>query len=361
VILADIVLVIIWVGVTAYAIFAGADFGAGIWDLIAGGPEKGRRPRGLLERSIGPVWEANHVWLIFVLVYLWTAFPTAFVSIMTTMYIPMMLAGLGIVFRGSAFAFRKWAPTLGGKAILGSAFAGASLVTPFFLGTVAGGVASGRVPLGNAAGDPWTSWLNPLSILGGVLAVVACAYLASVLVSRDAHRSGLDDLSAYFRTRALVSGAVAGGVALAGTFVVRADAPILYEGLATVAGVAVVGLSALAGLASLVSIHRHKTRLSRVLAVVATAGILWGWAVGQFPWLLPGVLTVEDGAASAPVLVALLVAFVAASLVAVPALLWLLTLTDRGVLDADQLVHPGSSEALLAALVAASPDDDGDE
>ena len=356
--LADTILIIIWVGVTAYAIFAGADFGAGIWDLIAGGPEKGRRPRGLLERSIGPVWEANHVWLIFVLVYLWTAFPTAFVSIMTTMYIPMMLAGLGIVFRGSAFAFRKWAPTVGGKAVLGSAFAGASLVTPFFLGTVAGGVASGRVPLGNAAGDPWTSWINPLSILGGVLAVVACAYVAAVLVARDAQRSGLDDLSEYFRLRALVAGIVAGVVALIGTFVVRVDAPTLYEGLTDAAGVAVVGLSALAGLASLVSIYLHRTRLSRVLAVTATAGILWGWAVGQFPWLLPDVLTIADGAASPAVLVALLIAFVAAGLIAVPALIWLFMLTDRGVLDADQPVHDGSTEAMLAVLIAEAAQND---
>ena len=356
--LADTVLIIIWVGVTAYAIFAGADFGAGIWDLIAGGPEKGRRPRGLLERSIGPVWEANHVWLIFVLVYLWTAFPTAFVSIMTTMYIPMMLAGLGIVLRGSAFAFRKWAPTVGGKAVLGSVFAGASLVTPFFLGTVAGGVASGRVPLGNAAGDPWTSWINPLSILGGVLAVVICAYVAAVLVARDAHRSGLDDLSEYFRSRALAAGVVGGVVAFIGPFVVRADAPTLYEGLTSASGVVVVGLSVLAGLASLVSIYRHKTQLSRVLAVLATGGILWGWAVGQFPWLLPNVLTIEEGAASPAVLVALLLAFVAAALIAVPALVWLLMLTDRGVLDADQPVHDGSTEALLAVLLAEAAESD---
>jgi cytochrome d ubiquinol oxidase subunit II len=358
--LTQTILAIIWVGITAYAVFAGADFGAGIWDLLAGGPTQGRRPRGLLERSIGPVWEANHVWLIFVLVYLWTAFPETFVSIMTTMYIPMMLAGLGIVFRGSAFAFRKWAPTTGEKAVLGTAFAGASLVTPFFLGTVAGGVASGRVPLGNAAGDPWTSWINPMSILGGVLAVVACAYLASVLVARDAERSGLADLESYFRSRALTAGVAAGVIALVGTAVVRYDAPTLYEGLTKPVGVAVVGLSALAGLASLVSIYRRKTQLSRVLAVMATAGILWGWAVGQYPWLLPDVLTIEEGAASDAVLIALLVAFVLAVALAVPALLWLFTLTDRGVLDADQPIYDGSSEALLVALMAQSTEGESD-
>ena len=352
--LPQIILAIIWMGITAYAIFAGADFGAGLWDLFAGGPAQGRRPRGLLERSIGPVWEANHVWLIFVLVYLWTAFPEAFVSIMTTMYIPMMFAGLGIVFRGSAFAFRKWAPSTGKEAVAGTVFAGASLLTPFFLGAVAGGVASGRVPLGNAAGNPWSSWINPTSMLAGLLAVVACAYIAAVLVARDADRSGFVDLAEYFRLRALGSGVVVGFVALGGTFVVRFDAPTLYEGLTRPVGVLVVSVSAVAGILSLLSIYQRRTQLSRVLAIVATSSILWGWAVGQCPWLLPDVLLIEDGAAPDAVLIALLVAFVAAAALAIPSLLWLLSLTDRGFLDADQAVRDGSSEALLASLTGDS-------
>ena len=352
--LPNLVLTVIWFGVTAYAVFGGADFGAGIWDLIAGGPEKGKRPRDLLERSIGPVWEANHVWLIFVIVYLWTAFPEAFVSIMTTLYIPMMLAGIGIVFRGSAFAFRKWAPTVGERAVLGTAFAGASLLTPFFLGTVAGSVASGRVPLGNAAGDPWTSWLNPMSLLGGVFAIIACAYLAAVLVTRDAERSGAPDLAAYFRTRALVSGVVAGGVAVIGVFVIRMDAPTMYQGLSRPAGVSIVIMSVVAGLASLRAIQLRWTKVSRVLAVVVTSTILWGWAIGQYPWLLPEVLTIQDGAASSVVLVSLLIAFVAAALIAVPPLVWLLSMTDRGILDVAQPVDAGSSQALLDRLMADS-------
>ncbi|MCL1593968.1 MAG: cytochrome d ubiquinol oxidase subunit II [Actinomycetia bacterium] len=348
--LANTVLGVIWFGVIAYAIFGGADFGAGIWDLVAGGPEKGKHPRALLERSIGPVWEANHVWLIFVLVFLWTGFPDAFVSIMTTLYIPMMLAGIGIVLRGSAFAFRKWAPTLGGRQALGAAFAGASVVTPFFLGTVAGGVASGRVPPGNAAGDAWTSWINPTSILGGVLAVVVCAYVAAVLVSRDADRSELGDLAEYFRVRALVAGMAAGVLALVGAFVIRSDAPTLYDGLSRSYGLVIVAISGIAGVASLAAIYFRKRRMARVGAVAATVTILWGWAVGQYPWLLPEYLTIEQGAAADVVLVALLVAFVAAAAIAVPALIWLLTLTDRGTLDATSPTLAGSSEALLSAL-----------
>ncbi|MGI9666254.1 MAG: cytochrome d ubiquinol oxidase subunit II [Acidimicrobiia bacterium] len=346
----EAILLIIWIGVTAYALFGGADFGAGIWDLLAGGPKRGAPVRDQLERSIGPVWEANHVWLIFVLVYLWTAFPEAFVSIMTTMYIPMMLAAFGIIFRGSAFAFRKWAPSLSRARIMGAAFAGASLLTPAFLGAVVGGVASGRVPPGNAAGDPWTSWLNPTSGLGASMAVVVCAYLAAVLTSRDSVRAGDPNLAKYFRVRALVAGVVAGALALAGILVIRVDAPLLFDGLIDGLGLAIIVGSALAGVASLLLIRSRKYSLARVGAAIATTLVIWGWGVGQYPWLLPGYVTVEQGAASDAVLASLVVAFVAASLIAVPALLWLFTLTERGDLDEGGGQRPNSSDALLATL-----------
>ena len=350
--LAEVVVAIIWVGVTAYALFGGADFGAGIWDLFAGSAHDGSDVRSQLERSIGPVWEANHVWLIFVLVYLWTAFPTAFVSIMTTMYIPMMVAGFGIIMRGSAFAFRKWAPTLSKRRVMGALFAASSFVTPMFLGAVAGGVASGRVPLGNAAGDPWTSWLNPTSGLGALLAVVTCAYLAAVLVSRDAARAGRDDLASYFRNRAMGSGALAGLIALGGIAVISVDDPTLHDGLMSPAGIAVVGLSAVAGAGSLMAVWWRRQHLSRVLAVVATAAIIWGWGIGQYPWLLPDVLTIEEGAASAAVLWSLLIAFGASAVLAVPALIWLFILTERGFLDEHAGPSHDSSDAWLDAAIA---------
>lgn len=349
--LADTVLVIIWMGVTAYAIFGGADFGAGILDLFAGSADRGREMRSQLEHSIGPVWEANHVWLIFVLVYLWTAFPTAFVSIMTTMYIPVMLAGLGIVMRGSAFAFRKWAPTVSKERVMGAAFAASSFVTPFFLGAVAGGVASGRVPLGNAQGNPWSSWLNPTSILGGILAIVACTYLAAVLAARDAIRTGRVGLASSFRRRALWAGVVSGAVAVAGVFVMRADAPTIHEGLTDPEGLAMIAISTGAGIVSLIAIARARHHVSRVAAVVATSAIIWGWGIAQYPWLLPETLTVEQGAAGTSVLASLIIAFVVAGMIAVPALVWLLSLMERGILGSDDVTsQPGSSDALVEEL-----------
>src|SRR5258705_46392 len=195
--------VMLFVGVTAYALFGGADFGAGFWDLTAGGADRGARPRALVDHSIGPVWEANHVWLIFCLVVLWTAFAEAFASIMLTLFVPLTIAAFGIVIRGSSFAFRKAVFRTRDRRNFGAAFAASSVLVPFCMGAVAGAIASGRVPSGGRAGDPWDSWINPTSILGGVLAVVVVAYLAAVYLTWDARRIDDGEMVEYFRRRAV--------------------------------------------------------------------------------------------------------------------------------------------------------------
>ena len=241
--------VILFLAVTIYAVFGGADFGCGFWDLTAGGAEQGRRPRALIDHTIGPVWEANHVWLIFVLVVLWTAFSGAFASIMVTLFVPLLIAALGIVLRGAGFAFGKVSETLTEQRLYGASFAASSVITPFFLGTVAGGVASGRVPT-HATGDTLSSWVNPTSMLGGVLAVVACAYLAAVFLVAEANRRSLPGLEAYFRVRALAAALAAGGVALAGIWVLRSDSPRLFDRLTGVA-LPLVVVSGLCGLGAM--------------------------------------------------------------------------------------------------------------
>ena len=175
--LALVIAAALFVGVLAYALFGGADFGSGFYDLTAGGTARGAELRTLVDHSIGPVWEANHVWLIYVLVTWWTAFPETFAAAMSTLILPMLLALLGIVLRGASFAFRKYAATLGQARLFGAVFAVSSVITPFFLGAVAGGLASGRVPA-TGRGDLWTSWLNPTSVFGGIIAVGTCAFLA---------------------------------------------------------------------------------------------------------------------------------------------------------------------------------------
>jgi cytochrome d ubiquinol oxidase subunit II len=329
---ADAVAAVLWAGVTLYAVFGGADFGAGFWTLVAGSGERGTRARRLIDWAIGPVWESNHVWLIFVLVVLWSAFPEAFASIMSTLFIPLSLAALGIVLRGAGFAFHRVAERASGRDLATAAFALSSVLTPFFMGTVAGAVASGRVPIGNAEGDPLTSWLNPVSLVIGALFVAAGAYLAAVFLVSDARRLGDPDLERYFRTRALWAAAAAGVVAVAGIFVLRADARYIYDGL-TDEGLPLLLGSALCGAAALALLWRGAPRGIRPLAGAAVVAVIWGWGAAQYPYLLPQQLTVADGAADSSTLTALLVVFGLALAVVVPALGLLYTLDQRTLLE----------------------------
>ena len=203
-------------GVVLYAILAGADLGAGFWQLFAGRGRHGEEIREHAHHSMAPVWEANHVWLIFVLTVCWTAYPTAFGSIASTLAIPLFLAGIGIVFRGAAYALRVGASTPRELGVIDTVFSLSSIVTPFALGAMVGGIATGRVPVGNAAGDRFSSWLNSTSIVIGVLAVATSAYLAAVYLSADAARRNERELERAFRVRALGAGVVAGALALAG-------------------------------------------------------------------------------------------------------------------------------------------------
>jgi cytochrome bd ubiquinol oxidase subunit II len=335
--LAEAVLALMWSGVTAYALLAGADFGAGFWDLTAGGAERGAPQRRLIEHSIGPVWEANHVWLIFVLVVLWTGFPEAFAAIASSLYVPLTLVAFGVILRGAAFAFRKAITGLAFQRLFGTTFAASSVITPFFLGTVAGAVASGRVPPGIAQADPLGSWWNPTSVFGGVFAVVVCAYLAAVYLTADAHRSGDVGLEEHFRRRALGGGIVAGVLALAGIGVLQADAPALFGGL-TGRGLALIILSGLAGAASLLLVWQRRFGTARLAAAAAVAAVLWGWAAGQYPYLLEGQLTIEDAAAAPASLRAVFLSLSVGALLVVPSLVALFVSAQRWGTEADEMV-----------------------
>jgi cytochrome d ubiquinol oxidase subunit II len=329
---ADAVAGMLWTGVTAYAVFGGADFGAGFWSLFAGGGERGKRARELIAWAIGPVWEANHVWLIFVLVVLWTGFSAAFEAVFSTLFIPLSLAALGIVLRGSGFAFQKTARRLRGRELSERLFGLSSLLTPFFMGTVVGAVAAGRVPVGNAAGDPVTSWLNPLSLLIGALFVATSAYLASVFLISDARRAKEPDLERYFTTRAFATAVATGALAVAGLVEMHADARFVYDGLTSDA-LPLVILSLVCGAAVLVLIGRGARRGARPLAVGAVAAVVVGWGVAQHPYLLPQVLTIDDGAAPNATLKALLIVFGAALVLVLPAMALLYTLAQRNLIE----------------------------
>jgi cytochrome bd ubiquinol oxidase subunit II len=326
---ADAAAVVLWIGATLYALFGGADFGGGFWDLIAGDAEKGALPRARIQRSITPVWEANHVWLIFILVVLWTAFPEAFSAIMSTLYVPLALAALGIVLRGAGFAFRKSVETLSSQRVLGATFALSSVLTPFFMGAVVGAIASGNVPAeGN--GDAFSSWIEPLPLLTGAIFVASGAYLAAVFLIADSRRAGDAELEEYFARRALAAAGVAGAFALAGVFALDAEAPYVFDRL-TDEGLPLMVLSGACGLAVLAMLGRGARRGLRPLAALTVAAVIWGWGVAQYPYLLPTSLEISEAAAPGPTLTSVLVVFAVAAVTILPALGLLYALTQRDV------------------------------
>jgi cytochrome d ubiquinol oxidase subunit II len=323
--------IVLLIAIVCYGVLGGADFGCGLWDLTAGGAARGARARALIDHAIGPVWEANHTWLIFCLVLLWSAFPPAFSAIMTTLYIPLGIAAFGIVLRGSGFAFRKVSMRTAEQRLNGIAFATSSVITPFCFGAVAGGIASGRVPT-DGHGDPLSSWLNPTSVLGGVLAVLTCAYLAAVFLTAEAHRSGQPDLEEWSRRRAMAAAVAAGVVAVGGLFVLRDDSHRLFTQLVD-RGWPLILVSALAGLAALLTTLRPRLlhpAFVRPIGALAVAGVLGGWGAAQYPYLLGTHLDLHTAAAPTSTMTALAVVAVLAVLLVVPSLVWLLMLTHRG-------------------------------
>ena len=339
------------VGLAFYAVLAGADFGAGWWQLTAGNDADAASIRDHAHRAMGPVWEANHVWLIFVITVVWTAYPVAFGSIASTLSIPLFIAAVGIIFRGTAYALRTGASSIRELRAIDTAFALSSILTPFALGAVIGGIASRRVPVGNAAGDPWSSWLNPTSLLIGVLAVATAAYLAAVFLCADAAREGEPGLERRFRTRALAAGLVSGAIALAGLPAMRYDAEPLYHGLVEGKGLVGLVVSIVAGCATLALLWWRRYEASRYTAAVAVAAIIAGWALTQSPVFLEG-LTVRQAAAGHDTLVAVTVAVLAGAVVLFPSLALLFRLVLGGQLGRGETAAEGPAEprSLLTAL-----------
>jgi cytochrome bd ubiquinol oxidase subunit II len=331
--LAEVPAVLILVGLAAYVVFAGADFGAGLWYLLAGPGRRGRAIRDFSYHAMAPVWEANHVWLIFVLVVAWTAYPTAFGSIASTLALPLFVAAVGIILRGTAYALRSGAPQdRETEGATGFVFGASSILTPLALGAAVGAIASGRVPVGNAEGDLVTSWLNATSLLIGALAVATAGYLAAVYLAGDAVREGKPELARAFRVRALAMGLVAGALAVGGLVVLREDSRPLFDGLTSGAGLAAVLVSALAGLVTLALVRAGRYEPARFSAALAVAAIVAGWGIAQSPDLLPG-LTIEDAAAGRSTLWALLISIAAGLVILVPSLALLYGLVLRGRFD----------------------------
>jgi cytochrome bd ubiquinol oxidase subunit II len=330
-VLAELPMAFALAGLAAYAVLAGADFGAGVWHMLPAG----RRTAAVREhthRSMSAVWEANHVWLIFVLVVCWTAYPVAFGSIASTLAVPLLVAAVGIIVRGIAYAMRSAIEPGREEVLVGGVFTLSSVLTPFALGAAIGGIASGRVPVGNAAGDMWSSWLNPTSVLIGMLAVATGAYLAAVYLAADAARLDERDLAEAFRVRALGAGVLAGALALGGLGVLAADAEPLFQDLVGGAGLPALLVCVAAGIATLALVARRRFEAARYSAGVAVAAIIAGWGLAQQPTFLPG-LSIEEAAAGEATLVATVVGLVVGLAIVVPSLFVLFRLMLRGRFD----------------------------
>jgi cytochrome d ubiquinol oxidase subunit II len=318
-------------GLVLYTVLAGADFGAGIWQLGAFGGTA-RQIREHAHHANAPVWEANHVWLVFVLVMLWTGYPIFISSVASTEFIPLGLALVGIIVRGLGYTLQNTTDHPRHRVVVDNAFALASLLAPFALTTVLGAIASERIPVGNAQGDPLTSWVNPTSLLCGVLGLGVSAYLAAIYMAVDAARTGTATLVAAFRRRAVGAGLATGALSLAGLPVLAGDAHRIYAGLTSGWGLAALVATMTGGATSLVLVLCGAFPAARLVAAAAVATLLLGWATAQRPYLLPG-LTPVQAASATTTLVALTVAVVGGGALLAPGLALLFRLTLGGRFD----------------------------
>jgi cytochrome d ubiquinol oxidase subunit II len=297
------------IAMSLYAVLGGADFGGGVWDLLATGPRRAEQ-RAAITAAIGPVWEANHVWLIFVIVTSFTCFPAAYSDVEIGLYAPLSFALVGIVLRGAAFVFRNYAQDAPFLArTLTIVFGVASLLAPFFLGDALGALATGSY-----------AWTSPFALAVGLFAVTICAQIAAVFIIKEIAESAL---RSDFRTRAIratiavwITGAIPVAIAA------MREPAIIGELLHPVA-LAAVGIALIAGLAVIACVIAHRATLARAAVAIEAVAVLGGWFSGQAPALVPGKYTFTSAAASDAMLIAFLIASACGAVLLIPSLVLL--------------------------------------
>lgn len=330
-----VILIILWLSLIAYAVLGGADFGGGIWDFFAFGPQADRQRR-LIGQALGPVWEANHVWLIFLIVGLFTAFPSAFSTLSTALIVPFTLALIGIVLRGAAFIFRAHAAeaVMLGKSVWimvwGRVFSTASIITPFFFGTAAAAVASGQVRVagGYVSTNLLTGWTTPFALTIGALALTLCAVLAAVNLMIEAQNMHDAELVEAFRRRAMIAGAITLVLDVIAFSLSPFQAPLLWNGMLDHALPLVIA-TGLIGMGAAASLIFKRYRLAHILSITATAFIFGSWGLSQFPYLIPIAVTINNAASPPSTLLALLIGTSIGMLLLLPSL-WFLFHVFKG-------------------------------
>lgn len=322
--LALVALSILWLALIAYAALGGADFGAGIWDLFAVGRQR-HRQRRLINQALGPVWEANHVWLIFLIVGLFTVFPAAFAALCIALFVPLSIVLFGIVLRGAAFIFRTHELDASSRAaaLWSRVFSISSLLTPFFLGASAAAVASGRLIFGQAVQtDAGRAWFSPFAVIVGLMAISLCASLAAVYLTQEASLAGAGDLAERYRLRALVAGALTALLGALGLLLSPRAAPRLWDGMVARA-LPLVVVTMLFGLATAALLLRRTYYLARFTVILATAFLLGSWGLSQYPYLIPPSLTVAGAANEPGVILALVISIAVGMAFILPSLFYL--------------------------------------
>jgi cytochrome d ubiquinol oxidase subunit II len=326
--LPEVVAGVMVLALNGYVLTGGADFGGGLWDLTARGP-RGERQRALIVESLAPIWEANHVWLIVVVVLLFTAFPVAFSTLTIVLHVPVALMLLGVVCRGSAFIFRSYGPrTRAHQRGWGAAFAGASIVTPVLLGVVIGALSAGSVgdaaqrigtaPFVDVFIRPWVAWY-PAAV--GLLALALFAFLAATYLCVEADDA---ELREDFRKRALGAAVAVFLFAAAALAVAFRGAPRMATGLVLAPwALALHVATGVAAVTAFVALWRRKFRLARVAAAAQVSFILWGWVAAQYPFIVPATLTIRHAAAPPITLTLLLVGVAAGAAILIPSLRYL--------------------------------------
>lgn len=320
-----IALIILWWGLIAYAVLGGADFGAGIWDLLAVGPQAQRQHR-MINHALGPVWEANHVWLIFLIVGLFNVFPAAFASLSIALFFPFSIVLIGIVLRGAAFVFRYYSTNERERFAVwwGRVFSTTSLITPFFLGASAAAVASGRLLAadGSAHADLFASWTSPFALVIGTMAVLLCASLAAVYLTVEASSEGAHDLADAYRWKALVAGAITAVLGAVGLLLSITEAPLLWNGMLARAWPVVIA-TMLIGLGTAAALFFRRYGTARLLIIAEAAFLLGSWGLSQYPYIIPPHVTIDNAANDPTVIVTLLVAIGLGLLILLPSLYYL--------------------------------------
>lgn len=334
--LADAIAFVLLLTITAYSVAGGVDYGAGIWDILAGRGPRADRARELIDHAMAPVWEANNVWLVLAIVVCWTGFPLLFESVFGSLYPLFAVALLGLILRGAFFAFRHVLPRPREQRTAGVVFGVSSVLAPFFFAAALGAIASGRVAVGGPSVPVWQACVNPTSISFGLVSLAATAFIGASFLVGDARRRGMPDMVDYFRRRAVLATValiVMGTLALA---VIELANPQLLRamltGLGTPFALAAVIFTPVVGLL----VWRRIFHGYRVLSVVVLGSLVFAWGFGQSPYLLPGQLTIAQAAAPPGTEVLLAIVTLLVVVLVLPSLALLVYLDQRSALESPE-------------------------